>query len=394
MVSRDSTINLNWWETWLEEINPWKGEQASEERFVWLMCFGMPLNAWSHNTFKQIGNIWGQFLMVEEKTLKESSFEVAKILIASSQVQSIKGQLDLTVDKVNYKVRISEDESFRVVENSMINGLSDLRLKNVQDVNNVVESSSEVMVNKTVVEEANEAVSKEGAKHNDHQAEEATFSPNSKRGGSILNHRSADFNAVGSPQERSNNVEEDEKSLDDSNFNLSPISAANPLDETSTTVIVETQDIINPITKNLVSADNNGDAPDDSLKEINHCQFEVSEEDTVPIQSAVKSLQGKKKRKNINDILGFSKVKPVKGGGKKKNKGDARRSAIAAAALSASISSEGINNRNQILLNEAQAIWAINKIHGIGYDGDEHEVISKIASNLEAQDKGRAQCHL
>jgi len=59
------------------------------------------------------------------------------------------------------------------------------------------------------------------------------------------------------------------------------------------------------------------------------------------------------------------------------------RSAVAAATLSASVSSGGINNRNRILLNEAQSIWEINKLNGIGYDGDEEEVISKIAEMIE-----------
>lgn len=57
--------------------------------------------------------------------------------------------------------------------------------------------------------------------------------------------------------------------------------------------------------------------------------------------------------------------------------------------MSASISSNGIANRNRLLLNEAQTIWEVNKVIGIGYDGDEEEVISKIAE-MEAQDKERA----
>lgn len=59
------------------------------------------------------------------------------------------------------------------------------------------------------------------------------------------------------------------------------------------------------------------------------------------------------------------------------------RSAVSAAALSASLSSDGINNRNRILLNEAQTIWEMNKLYGIGYDGDENEVISKIVEMID-----------
>ena len=61
---------------------------------------------------------------------------------------------------------------------------------------------------------------------------------------------------------------------------------------------------------------------------------------------------------------------------------------MASAALSASISSRDINNRNRILLDEAQAIWEVDKLFGLSYDGDENEVISKIAE-LEALNKAR-----
>lgn len=60
------------------------------------------------------------------------------------------------------------------------------------------------------------------------------------------------------------------------------------------------------------------------------------------------------------------------------------RSAVAAAA-SESISTEEILNRNNLILSEAQAIWECNKIMGIGYEGDENEVISKIVQ-MEKQD--------
>lgn len=60
----------------------------------------------------------------------------------------------------------------------------------------------------------------------------------------------------------------------------------------------------------------------------------------------------------------------------------------AAAAISLSISSNGINSKNRIILNKAQAVWDAAKSLGIGYDGDEPEVISKIA-HLEEIDEER-----
>lgn len=105
---------------------------------------------------------------------------------------------------------------------------------------------------------------------------------------------------------------------------------------------------------------------------------------------AIKGIKGKKKRKTIEDILGFSKITLQKQKGRRdKKKCVVFRSAVEAAALSVFVSSDGIVNRNRILLNEAQAIWSVNKTMGIGYDGDEEEVISKIVE-MEAQDMERA----
>lgn len=62
---------------------------------------------------------------------------------------------------------------------------------------------------------------------------------------------------------------------------------------------------------------------------------------------------------------------------------------MAAAALF--VSSEGINNRNKILLNEAQAVLAVAKIMAEDYLGDEEEVISKIMGMEEQDDETDAR---
>lgn len=60
------------------------------------------------------------------------------------------------------------------------------------------------------------------------------------------------------------------------------------------------------------------------------------------------------------------------------------RSVVVVATLSTSVLEDGIANRNKILFNEAQVIWAINKATCIGYEEDKDEVISNIVE-MEAQ---------
>ncbi|KAG5525843.1 hypothetical protein RHGRI_032211 [Rhododendron griersonianum] len=61
------------------------------------------------------------------------------------------------------------------------------------------------------------------------------------------------------------------------------------------------------------------------------------------------------------------------------------RSAIAAATLS--VSTEGIINRNRIVLNESQAVlWTVTKIMETDYLGNDEEVISKIMVTDEEEE--------
>ncbi|GFZ09851.1 PAM68-like protein [Actinidia rufa] len=60
----------------------------------------------------------------------------------------------------------------------------------------------------------------------------------------------------------------------------------------------------------------------------------------------------------------------------------------AAAAISFSLSSEGIRNRNRLIQNEAQATWLMGKTLGLDYEGTEKEVVSKVV-HLEMQDEAR-----
>ncbi|KAI8562307.1 hypothetical protein RHMOL_Rhmol03G0024200 [Rhododendron molle] len=48
---RKKIIKEDWWERWFDSIKPWNGEIAGRERFAWLSCTGVPLNA----DFQKVG---------------------------------------------------------------------------------------------------------------------------------------------------------------------------------------------------------------------------------------------------------------------------------------------------------------------------------------------------
>ncbi|KAG5547287.1 hypothetical protein RHGRI_013083 [Rhododendron griersonianum] len=74
---------------------------------------------------------------------------------------------------------------------------------------------------------------------------------------------------------------------------------------------------------------------------------------SVTIDSSKEAKKPKRKVKSVEEILGIPQARNRKGGRRRKQKCVVFRSALAAAALS--VSTEGINNRNRILLNESHA---------------------------------------
>ncbi|KAG5534965.1 hypothetical protein RHGRI_022921 [Rhododendron griersonianum] len=109
---RDALIQGPWMERWFEAAKPWSGEPASYERFAWLGCQGMPLNAWDYTSFKRIGELWGHFISVDEETLRDSYFAQGKILIATEEIQKIEQWVHLEVQGVKYDVLVKETSSF------------------------------------------------------------------------------------------------------------------------------------------------------------------------------------------------------------------------------------------------------------------------------------------
>lgn len=44
----ENLIEVNCLQRWFSEVKPWKGQATCIERFVWLCCYGFPLNGWSN----------------------------------------------------------------------------------------------------------------------------------------------------------------------------------------------------------------------------------------------------------------------------------------------------------------------------------------------------------
>lgn len=100
-----------WIQLWSESVKVWqKGMILDQERFVWLTCYGVPLNLWSCKTFSSIGRSWGEVIGIDEDTSKMRSFQSGKVRIATKCMESINTTIILRCKGVDYPVKVCEDQ--------------------------------------------------------------------------------------------------------------------------------------------------------------------------------------------------------------------------------------------------------------------------------------------
>lgn len=147
---------------------------------------------------------------------------------------------------------------------------------------------------------------------------------------------------------------------------------------------------IDAVVQNSITEDAEFDDSFWNLSEVNFLNNDVEgiqltvDLDFIPPNEVKDFEKGKWKKKSIDQILGIPKSKK-KGKKKKQSRVLFRSTVVVAVALP--ISSQGIKRTH---LNEAQAIWTVNKIMGLHYMGDEQDLIRRLAI-MEGEYEERAK---
>lgn len=129
---------------WFAYFKPWNGEPASMSRFVWLKCRGVPIQAWNASTFKRIGESWGDFINLDEETMRELSYDIGRMLITTDYELPFDEWINILINGINYRVRVWEepcDDPFAVIFKTLVNigvqtGASLDSMSHSQDKNN------------------------------------------------------------------------------------------------------------------------------------------------------------------------------------------------------------------------------------------------------------------
>ncbi|KAI8570576.1 hypothetical protein RHMOL_Rhmol01G0045700 [Rhododendron molle] len=145
---RDLTIKEKWLSRWFGEIKPWSDEVASFERIVWVICLGVPLNVWSVDTLKKIGDIYGEVLSVDEDIMEMTSFANGRILIATVK-DSIDEWINIQANNSEFRERVQVDTTFPEFQL--------LRKANLVSVSNVEIEENEVVASKASLVKGDDA---------------------------------------------------------------------------------------------------------------------------------------------------------------------------------------------------------------------------------------------
>ncbi|KAL1368623.1 hypothetical protein AAHE18_02G135400 [Arachis hypogaea] len=86
----------------------WDESEKSETRRVWLECFAVPLHAWSVDTFRIIGNQWGEVVGYDEATKSCQSFSVGRIQIDTCVLDVINEWVHITIGISGFDVLVKE----------------------------------------------------------------------------------------------------------------------------------------------------------------------------------------------------------------------------------------------------------------------------------------------
>ncbi|GKA10549.1 RNA-directed DNA polymerase, eukaryota [Tanacetum coccineum] len=105
-ITKDNMIKHKGVLSWFLDLLNANNDFVSDERIVWVDLEGIPLNAWSRETFIRIGKLWGETLILENDI--DNSFGRKRICIKTKHHVSILESFKIIVKGRVYMIRAKE----------------------------------------------------------------------------------------------------------------------------------------------------------------------------------------------------------------------------------------------------------------------------------------------
>jgi hypothetical protein len=108
--------SVGWWCTCFERFEEWSPKWVSNQRIVWLNCYGVPLHAWGEAIFKTLGFKFGSFIEIDNPTKNMTRVDVARIKVVTEALKLIDSYISVSIlDKI-FVIRVMEDTSSVMVD--------------------------------------------------------------------------------------------------------------------------------------------------------------------------------------------------------------------------------------------------------------------------------------
>ncbi|XP_058783008.1 uncharacterized protein LOC131657654 [Vicia villosa] len=98
-----------WIHKWFDEIRPWRPNEVDNERVTWLRVYGLPCHAWQDKVFDFITTSVGVFICADDDTIKQRSFDVARILIRTKYCLVLNETYNISINDNVFRIKVVED---------------------------------------------------------------------------------------------------------------------------------------------------------------------------------------------------------------------------------------------------------------------------------------------
>ncbi|KAK7277149.1 hypothetical protein RIF29_18300 [Crotalaria pallida] len=98
-----------WFESIFLEMRKWSPSEVVRERYVWIRCFGIPVQAWEEDFFSMLASKWGRMVELERKTKNRERLDIGSFLIATTSNRCIDESIPVKVGDLIVDIRVVED---------------------------------------------------------------------------------------------------------------------------------------------------------------------------------------------------------------------------------------------------------------------------------------------
>ncbi|KAJ6948384.1 hypothetical protein NC651_002658 [Populus alba x Populus x berolinensis] len=92
----------------LSNLRQWEARICAYDRFAWISIFGLPMEGWNRNYIDALLQSWGNIVGYDTSCVSQGSISGIKVLIRTSKLEPLQGQVLLNLDGIQVEVSLTE----------------------------------------------------------------------------------------------------------------------------------------------------------------------------------------------------------------------------------------------------------------------------------------------